>query len=183
MSKEEAERITGGLDLWGQSKNFTPPKYKIEKDGKIISDDLPEIFTAQELGIFLREHNISPTEAINIIKKYKYKENKGDSRTTWKLWKFTLYLWLRYKEQQETSPKYRRMFGKRIDTIRKLVRSNKYKRLYETFPNPEYNAENEVENLSKLISDKRQNKVFKEGNFKYEGKNKIIPQGHIDELR
>ena len=75
------------------------------------------------------------------------------------------------------------MFGKRIDTIRKLVRSDKYKRLYETFPNPKYNAENEEKNLSKLISDKRQNKVFKEGNFKYEGRNKLIPQGHIDELR
>ena len=24
MSIEEAERITGGLDLWGQSENFTP---------------------------------------------------------------------------------------------------------------------------------------------------------------
>ena len=182
MSKEEAERITGGLDLWGQTKNFTPPKYKIGKDGKIISDDLPEIFTAQELGKFLRENNISPTEAINIIKKYKYKENKGDSRTTWKLWKFTLYLWLRHKEQYKHSSQYIQT-GKRINTIRKLVRSDKYKRLYETFPNPKFNAENEVENLSKLISDKRQNKVFKEGNFKNEGKNKLIPQGHIDELR
>ena len=25
MTIEEAERITGGLDLWGQSENFTPP--------------------------------------------------------------------------------------------------------------------------------------------------------------
>ena len=30
MTIEEAERITGGLDLWGQSKNFTPPKKKID---------------------------------------------------------------------------------------------------------------------------------------------------------
>ena len=26
MTIEEAERITGGLKLWGQSENFTPPK-------------------------------------------------------------------------------------------------------------------------------------------------------------
>ncbi len=26
MTVEEAERITGGLELWGQSENFTPPK-------------------------------------------------------------------------------------------------------------------------------------------------------------
>ena len=25
MSIEEAERITGGLELWGQTENFTPP--------------------------------------------------------------------------------------------------------------------------------------------------------------
>ena len=30
MTIEEAERITGGLDLWGQSENFTPPKKKID---------------------------------------------------------------------------------------------------------------------------------------------------------
>ena len=30
MTVEEAERITGGLDLWGQSENFTPPKKIID---------------------------------------------------------------------------------------------------------------------------------------------------------
>ena len=30
MTIEEAERITGGLDLWGQSENFTPPKKIID---------------------------------------------------------------------------------------------------------------------------------------------------------
>ena len=30
MTIEEAERITGGLDIWGQSKNFTPPKKIID---------------------------------------------------------------------------------------------------------------------------------------------------------
>ena len=136
-----------------------------------------KIYSAQELGKFLRENNISPTEAINIIQKYKFKENKGDSRTTWKLWKFTLHLWLRHKEQQKGR------LGNRIDTIRNLVQSDKYKRLYDTFPNPKFDLKGEVENLSKLISDKRQDRAFKEGNFKYEGRNKIIPKGHIQELR
>ena len=31
MTVEEAEGITGGLDLWGQSVNFTPPKKTIEQ--------------------------------------------------------------------------------------------------------------------------------------------------------
>ena len=139
--------------------------------------DNRKIYSAQELGRYLKENNISPTEAINIIQKYKYKQNKGDSRTTWKLWKFTLYLWLRHKEQQRGN------LGNRIDTIKTLVQSDKYKRLYNTFPNPKFDLKGEVENLSKLISDKRQNNSFKEGNFNYEGKNKLIPQGHIKELR
>ena len=139
--------------------------------------DKRKTYSSQELGRFLRENNISPTEAVNIIKKYKLKENKGDSRTYWKMFRFTLYLWLRHKEQQNGR------LGDRIDTIRKLVALEKYKRLYDTFPNPKFDTKSEVENLSKLISDKRQNKAFKEGNFKYEGKNKLIPQGHIDELR
>ena len=139
--------------------------------------DNRKIYSAQELGRYLKENNISPTEAINIIQKYKYKQNKGDSRTTWKLWKFTLYLWLRHKEQQRGN------LGNRIDTIKTLVQSDKYKRLYNTFPNPKFDLKGEVENLSKLISDKRQNNYFKEGNFNYEGKNKLIPQGHIKELR
>ena len=136
-----------------------------------------KIYSVQELARFLKESNISPTEAINIIKKYKFKENKGDNRTYWKMFRFTLYIWLRHKEQQ------RGRLGNRIDTIRNLVHSDKYKRLYDTFPNPKFDHKSEVENLSKLISDKRQNKAFKEGNFKYEGRNKIIPQGHINELR
>ncbi len=136
-----------------------------------------KIYSVQELARFLKESNISPTEAINIIKKYKFKENKGDNRTYWKMFRFTLYIWLRHKEQQ------RGRLGNRIDTIKTLVNTDKYKRLYDTFPNPKFDHKSEVENLSKLISDKRQNKAFKEGNFKYEGRNKIIPQGHINELR
>ena len=136
-----------------------------------------KIYSVQELARVLKESNISPTEAINIIKKYKFKENKGDNRTYWKMFRFTLYIWLRHKEQQRGS------LGNRIDTIKTLVNTDKYKRLYDTFPNPKFDHKTEIENLSKLISDKRQNKSFKEGMFKYEGKNKIIPQGHINELR
>ena len=31
MTIGEAERITGGLDIWGQVENFTPPKKKIDQ--------------------------------------------------------------------------------------------------------------------------------------------------------
>ena len=31
MTVREAEEITGGLDIWGQSENFTPPKKIIDQ--------------------------------------------------------------------------------------------------------------------------------------------------------
>ena len=31
MTVGEAERITGGLELWGQLENFTPPKKIIDQ--------------------------------------------------------------------------------------------------------------------------------------------------------
>ena len=52
-----------------------------EKEHTYYYTDKRKTYSSQELGRFLRENNISPTEAVNIIKKYKLKENKGDSRT------------------------------------------------------------------------------------------------------
>ena len=135
-------------------------------------------FTEQELGRFLRENRISPTEAVDIIKKYKFKQSEGDNRTYWKMFRFTLYIWQRYKDQQKS-----RKLPTKKDTIIRVVQSAKFKRLYDTFPQPKFNEETEVNNLLKLIGDKRQNNAFQEGKYKYEGKNKVIPQGHIDELR
>ena len=38
--------------------------------------DSRKIYTAQELGKFLRENKISPTEAVDIIQKYKLKQSQ-----------------------------------------------------------------------------------------------------------
>ena len=140
--------------------------------------DNRKIYSAQELGRFLRENKISPTEAINIIKKYKFKENKGDNRTYWKMFRFTLYIWQRHSDQQKS-----RKLPTRTDTITRIVQSAKFKRLYDTFPQPKFNEKSEVNNLLKLVGDKRQDSAFKEGKYKYEGRNKVIPGGHIKELR
>jgi hypothetical protein len=135
-------------------------------------------YTEQELGRYLRENRISPTEAVDIIQKYKFKESQGDNRTYWKMFRFTLYIWQRYKDQQ----KNRRLPTKK-DTITRVVQSAKFKRLYDTFPQHQFNERAEVFNLLKLVGDRRQDNAFKEGKYKYEGSSKVIPQGHIDELR
>ena len=135
-------------------------------------------YTEQELGRYLRENRISPTEAVDIIQKYKFKQSQGDNRTYWKMFRFTLYIWQRYKDQQKS----RRLPTKK-DTITRVVQSAKFKRLYDTFPQHQFNERAEVFNLLKLVGDRRQDNAFKEGKYKYEGSSKVIPQGHIDELR
>ena len=42
-----------------------------EKEHTYYYTDKRKTYSSQELGRFLRENNISPTEAVNIIKKYK----------------------------------------------------------------------------------------------------------------
>ena len=121
---------------------------------------------------FLEERRITQDEAIEIL------EKNLPFKNTWKMWKFTLYLWARDKQQSTTGK-----LGTRKEIVEKLVHSPKYKRLYDTFPLPKFNAKTESKNLTQLIAEPRQDGAFKEGNYKYEGRNKIIPQGHIDELR
>ena len=121
---------------------------------------------------FLEERRITQDEAIEIL------EKNLPFKNTWKMWKFTLYLWARDKQQSTTGK-----LGTRKEIVEKLVNSPKYKRLYDTFPLPKFNAKTESKNLTQLIAEPRQDGAFKEGNYKYEGRNKIIPQGHIDELR
>ena len=119
-------------------------------------------YTIQDLDKFLKEKKISPTEAVDIIQKYKLKESQGDSRTYWKMFRFCLYIWQRHKDQQKS-----RELPTRTDSITRVVQSPRFKRLYDTFPNPKFNEKAEINNLLKLVGDKRQRNSFKEGNFKY----------------
>jgi len=121
---------------------------------------------------FLEERRITQDEAIEIL------EKNLPFKNTWKMWRFTLYLWARDKQRSTTGK-----LGTRKETVEKVVNSPRYKRLYDTFPLPKFNAKTESKNLTQLIAEPRQDGAFKEGKYKYEGKNKIIPQGHIDELR
>ena len=125
----------------------------------------------KDILAFLAERKLTQEEAIKILEKnlpYQY---------AWKIWRFTLYLWERHKEQGTGK------LGTRKDTVEKVVNSPRYKKLYDTFPLAKFNAKIEHKNLTQLIAEPRQNKAFKEGLFTYEGRNKMIPQGHIDELR
>ena len=127
----------------------------------------------RKLEKLLKDRNITEDEAI------KYIESSIPYKRTWKMWRFTLYLWK--KVERHKRPALHSLT--RIETVAEVVRSGKYRRLYETFPLLKFDAKKEIKNLTQLIAEPRQDKSFKEGNFKYEHRDKIIPQGHINELR
>ena len=126
----------------------------------------------RKLERMLKERGISEEDAI------KYIESSIPYKRTWKMWRFTLYLWKRIDDD------WRGIKRNRIETVIRVVTDPKYKRLYDTFPLPKFDPDREVKNLTQLIAEPRQSKEFKSKNFVYEGKpGKNIPQSVIDRLR
>ena len=132
---------------------------------------------------FLKENKVDPEKALVTLKKeYGTKPgNKTNLKYHWKMMRFTLYIWERLNEHDKN------IVGKRIDTVRKVIWAHKFKRLYDTFPLPTFNPENEVKKLAQLIAEPRQDKEFKSRNFVYpKGHPKVdnpIPQSIIDKIR
>ena len=126
---------------------------------------------------YLDKEGISPLNALEIVKKHNT-INPSNYRTHWKMTRFTLYLWQRIKEDRA------QMLGKKIDSIRRVVATEKYKRLYKLYPGfKAFNEAKEVKNLNLLITDPRHFIHFKERNFVFENTKRRIPQGLIDKLR
>ena len=120
----------------------------------------------------LKERKISEDEAI------KYIEQSIPYKRTWKMWRFTLYLWKRVENDKKGIKK------NRIETVADVVNSGPYKRLYATFPLLRFDADKEIKKLTQLIAEPRQSKEFKSKHFVYEGQpGKNIPQSVIDKLR
>jgi hypothetical protein len=119
----------------------------------------------------LEQRGIGEDEAI------KYIEQSIPYKRTWKMWRFTLYLWKRIADDNKGVKR------NRIETVIRVVTDPKYKRLYDTFPLMPFDPDKEVKNLTQLIAEPRQTKEFKSKNFVYEGTKKNIPQSVIDRLR
>ena len=119
----------------------------------------------------LEQRGISEDEAIEYI------EKSIPYKRTWKMWRFTLYLWKRIENEKKGINK------NRIETVAEVVHMPKYKRLYDTFPLMPFDPDKEIKNLAQLIAEPRQSKEFKSKHFVYEGTKKNIPQSVIDKLR
>ena len=139
----------------------------------------------RELVNFLKSQKIEPKVAQGIIERALDTKSTGH-RFHWKMTRFTLYIWERVKENKD-------LFLKpKIDTVREVVSTKRYKRLWDAYPRrvlalprqkPIFDHANEVKKLAQLIAEPRQQIYFKEGNFKYEGTNRIIPQHIIDKIK
>tara|TARA_R110001599_G_scaffold18194_1_gene71468 strand:+ start:247 stop:630 length:384 start_codon:yes stop_codon:yes gene_type:complete len=120
----------------------------------------------------LEERKISEDEAIEYI------EKSIPYKRTWKIWRFTMYLWKRIENEKKGIKK------NRIETVAEVVHSGPFKRLYATFPLPRFDADKEIKNLAQLIAEPRQSKEFKSKFYVYKDQpNKYIPQSVIDKLR
>ena len=122
----------------------------------------------------LRKLKVTPGEAYRIIA-----EKKGNSniRYEWKMVRFTMFIWARVQEDKGLYLK------PKIDTVRGVVSNRNFKKFFQGyFPDLEFDHEKEVKLLNKLIAETPQRAFFKEGYYKYEGTNKVIPQDHLDRI-
>tara|TARA_R110002020_G_C15817923_1_gene732855 strand:+ start:108 stop:542 length:435 start_codon:yes stop_codon:yes gene_type:complete len=134
-----------------------------------------------ELHSFLKKEELDVKTAISILKK-STQTNPGNFRSLWKMMRFTLYIWQRHKEYKAN------MLGTKIESIRRVVATDKYKRLWATHKQTgKFNEAKEVKNLNLLITDPRQFPVFKSKHFIEEGfkvgQKRHIPQEILDKLR
>ena len=155
------------------------PKVDFQRSGIMNIKVAHEMRRTEEHKLihWLRDNSIPPAQALGII------ERAVDTKTTghrfnWKMVRFSLYLWARVAEDKT-------MFMKpKIDTVRELVSTPKYKKLWGTFPQSrDFDHAKEVKNLAQLIAEPRQQIYFKSANFVYEGTKTPIPQHIVDKIK
>ena len=135
---------------------------------------LASVKDAQDLGRELRKMNVTPGEALRIIRRVKL----GDStRFNWKMLRFTMFIWERVREYNNEK------LRKKIDTIRTIVSSRKFEMFYEGyFPDVKLDKARETHILNKLIAETKQKVYFKEGYYNYEDTKKLIPQSLLSKI-
>ena len=144
------------------------------KAERYYPNKLPSVKDFQDLGRELRKMNVTPGEALRIIRRVKL----GDStRFNWKMMRFTMFVWERVREHD--SGKLR----KKIDTIRTIVNSRKFEMFYDGyFPDVKLDKAKETHILNKLIAEAKQKPFLKEGYYNHETTKKLIPQSLLSKI-
>ena len=140
--------------------------------------DIEKINSYEQLVEKLKQWEVSPQETWNLIQKTKF---KSSSKTIWKMAKFHMYceqriLDLGKKNRVEKAVELadkssltgtahmiefyknvKKFLPKRVDSVRSLVKSDRYKARFKYFnKDKEFDEYDEIKNLAKLIVEKRQ---------------------------
>ena len=143
--------------------------------------------------------NISPEEGWKLI--YGQKKLDLTKKSIWKMQRFQWYIYLRLDEFVEIAKEYQqkekksreevvknpdelkklsKKLPKRVDSIRKLVKTSLFKKGFKSFnKDKKLDERAEIKNLEKLIPDKRQNKWFHPTFYKTSrGSFNVVGLGH-----
>tara|TARA_B100002003_G_C14039837_1_gene501102 strand:- start:165 stop:767 length:603 start_codon:yes stop_codon:yes gene_type:complete len=154
----------------------------------------------------LKSHNISPQEAFNLAYKNKYQFN---ARYHWTMARIGMYLKTRYIEYLTLSLKLRRkkfkykrpaeisqkqkkiitqqvlkIRSKKIDSCRKTVNSENFVIQFKKFnPKAKFDARKEVQNLHKLVTEKRHRDKFYNGKWDVISSHSLVKRGYERSLK
>ena len=113
----------------------------------------------QTIGKYLRENDMKPGEALEIIKK-SVEINPNNQRSVWKAMRLQMYIQERLEEHKKG------LLGKKAATVRRVISKGNYQRLAKTFNET---PERAFKNFNHLITDPRQQHFFKVKNFNIKG--------------
>ena len=125
---------------------------------------------------YLIDQDITPKEALAIIKSHS-ELNPTNKRTQWKMYRLSMFLWARIEEDKAG------YLGKKADTIRRLIETDTYKKMFEAFNNGKLDSNKEFKNLQYLLNDPRQAPFLKSKYHVFKNTQKPIPQELIDKLK
>ena len=123
-----------------------------------------KVIDLQTIGKYLRENDMKPSDALEIIKK-SVEINPNNQRSVWKAMRLQMYIQERLEEHRKG------LLGKKAETVRRIIEKPNYKRLAKTFHENPYKA---FKNFNHLITDPRQRHFFKLKNFNIKGLTKEL---------
>jgi len=135
------------------------------------------VVTESDLLENLRRLKVTPGEAFRRINDTIISKGEGNIRFNWKMIRFTLFIWARIDEHS------RGYLKPKIDTVRKVCNDERFKEhYYGYYPDIKFDYDREVKLLNKLIAEKPQQFLFKEGYYKFHKTNKIVPQALLTQI-
>ena len=174
MAKKDVQKLVRQLKLIKEHtklavEKIEPLLYKGPKHKPVV--------TERDLVEGLRRLKVSPGEAFRHVSNHIISRGEGNLRFNWKMIRFTLFVWERIAENEKGYLK------PKIDTVRKVCNDERFKEhYYGYYPDIKFDYDREVKLLNKLIAEKPQQMLFREGYYKFHKTNKIVPQALLNQI-